>query len=410
MPKGLRDAPPASQGRYAAPATTECEVNPPAPKGRMDALPAMPGQYAAPATPGRDDKSAIKSPISESASTVRKISQQCPLLGPQQIDSLMKSQYGKKLGKPPASFAKVLEQDREETPTPIETPPSAQSTNSSKFELLSARRLMTEGAGSLASRASTPSVTDPEVPFTTRLKDALLSPSSRMAKIRAIADSVRQHSGEDDDLLDALQLTFDKERLKNVFPRRIITLMSPDGVGQDRVTVSSTSDYVSHLSSMMMQTCDTLNEFLRAAGSERTFSYGSSKYYKEQNFEEVLYRDWPAQTIALNLEKRLLERIMTAYRAISLFMTNTDFVPGKGMPRPASPAFTDNSAFAQRVALTLAGDTPAITSPRQEDTNWASQLEDDIHATQQQVSSETLEGPLVELNFGEPLARAVSRA
>jgi hypothetical protein len=77
----------------------------------------------------------------------------------------------------------------------------------------------------------------------------------------------------------------------------------------------------------MTLTSDTLNEFLQAAGSERTFSYGSSKYYNGQTFEEVLYRDWPAQTIALSLEKRLLERIATAHRAISLFMTNADFVP-----------------------------------------------------------------------------------
>jgi hypothetical protein len=63
----------------------------------------------------------------------------------------------------------------------------------------------------------------------------------------------------------------------------------------------------------MTLSCAMLNEFLRAAGSNRTFSYGSSKYYDGQNFEEVLYREWPAQTIALSLEKRLLEQIATAH-------------------------------------------------------------------------------------------------
>ena len=167
MPKGLHDALPASQGWYAVPVTTEHEVDPPVPKGRMDALPAMPGRYATPATPGHDDETAIKSPTSGSASTVRKISQQHPLLGLQQIDLLMKSQYGKKLGKPPASFTEVLEQDREETPTPIKMPPSAQSTNSSKFKLLSVRCRTMEGAGSLTSWASSPSIADSEVPFVT---------------------------------------------------------------------------------------------------------------------------------------------------------------------------------------------------------------------------------------------------
>jgi hypothetical protein len=65
----------------------------------------------------------------------------------------------------------------------------------------------------------------------------------------------------------------------------------------------------------MTLSCATLNEFLRAAGSNCTFSYGSSKYYDGQNFEEVLYGEWPAQTIALSLEKRLLERIAMAHRA-----------------------------------------------------------------------------------------------
>ena len=183
--------------------------------------------------------------------------------------------------------------------------------------------------------------------------------------------------------------------------------MSPDGIGQDRVIFNH--DYVNHLSNVMTQTCDTLNKFLRAAGSEQTFSYGSSKYYEGQNFKEILYRDWPTQMVALNLEKRLLERILTAYQAISLFMTNADFTPGRGMPRPASPAFTDNSAFARRVAFTLSGNTPAITSPRQEDTNWTSQLEDDLYVAQLQVSSETIKEPSVSTLF-DPLARAASRA
>jgi hypothetical protein len=97
----------------------------------------------------------------------------------------------------------------------------------------------------------------------------------------------------------------------------------------------------------MTLSSDTLNEFLQAVGSEQSFSYGSSKYYDGQTSKEVLYRNWPAQTIALSLEKRLLKQIATAHRAISIFMANTEFVPGRGMPRPASPAFTNNSIFTQ---------------------------------------------------------------
>jgi hypothetical protein len=39
-----------------------------------------------------------------------------------------------------------------------------------------------------------------------------------MAKIRVLAEDVCQQLGEDDNVLGALQLTFDKERLKAIFP------------------------------------------------------------------------------------------------------------------------------------------------------------------------------------------------
>jgi hypothetical protein len=39
-----------------------------------------------------------------------------------------------------------------------------------------------------------------------------------MAKIQVLAEDVCQQSGKDDDMLGALQLTFNKERLKAIFP------------------------------------------------------------------------------------------------------------------------------------------------------------------------------------------------
>ena len=96
-----------------------------------------------------------------------------------------------------------------------------------------------------------------------------------------------------------------------MFPRRIEEHEPAEGSQRRRFLFNQ--DYVSHLHSVMTLTADTLNLFLRAAGSERTFSYGSSKYYEGQTFGDMLYREWPAQTIALSLEKRLLERIATAH-------------------------------------------------------------------------------------------------
>jgi hypothetical protein len=380
------NAPLASLSRYAAPTR---DVDPSVPQGQKDAPPSKEGRYAAPATPGHDDESATKSPNSESASTIRQASIQRPFLGPQQIESLMKSQYGNKTGTPPASFATVLEQDREETPTPSEMPPSTRSPNSGGFEVFPTKRHTREGAisGNLASFANTPNASDAETPSWVGVNsDTSLSPQSRMSRIRVIAEDVRQRSGEDDDLLGALQLTFDKERLKSIFPRRIEERPLEEESNHRRYAFNQ--DYVSHLTSVMTLSCDTLNEFLRAAGSDCTFTYGSSKYYEGQTFEEVLYRDWPAQTIALSLEKRLLERIATAHRAISTFMANADYIPGRGMPRPASPAFTDNSTFARQVASSLSNKAPAIASPRQEDAAWSSEVEIEAQTSYYQAASE----------------------
>jgi len=208
-----------------------------------------------------------------------------------------------------------------------------------------------------------------------------------LANIRVIADEIRRRQKEDDDVLGALQLTFDKTRLREIFPRRIEALASAQE--PRRKTYVFNADYISHLTSVMTLSSDALNDFLRAAGSQRTFSYGSSKYYDGQTFEEVLYREWPAQTIALSLEKRLLDRIATAHRAISVFMTNADVIPGRGMPRPASPAFTDNSAYTLRVAGTMLGKDTPILSPKQEDASWAHDLEDEALDSFQRVSDWT---------------------
>ena len=151
-PKGSRDAPPVTQSRYATPVTSGCDDDLPAPQGQGDALPASKGRYATPATPGCEDDSAnpskrrlslpprksssvtisgSKSPVSESASTVRRVPLPRTLLGPQQIRSILASQYGKKSSRKPEAFDTVLEQEQDEMPTPVETVLSARSTDTS---------------------------------------------------------------------------------------------------------------------------------------------------------------------------------------------------------------------------------------------------------------------------------------
>ena len=97
------------------------------------------------------------------------------------------------------------------------------------------------------------------------------------------------------------------------------------------------------------------------------------------------------QTIALSLEKRLLERIAAAHRAISIFMNNAEALPNQGMPRPASPAFTDNSTFASKVISTLQGKGSDVFSPWQEDATWVSAIEDEVQNSYSRAASEVPE-------------------
>jgi len=228
--KVKQDAPPANAGRYAAPATPGRDDD-----LTRDAPPANQGRYAAPANTGRDDESSTrkpflitrprsttlstgKSPASESASTVRRAPGQRPLLGPEQIGTIVKSQLEKKRGKRAGSFATVLEQERDETPSPMELPTLSRSERTSSFEVLQIRqrydweRTLPGEFTSGESPYSAPEAEDLQA------KDFSASPSQRMTRIRMITEDLRNRTGEDDDVLGALRLTFDKYELKKVFP------------------------------------------------------------------------------------------------------------------------------------------------------------------------------------------------
>ena len=59
---------------------------------------------------------------------------------------------------------------------------------------------------------------------------------------------------------------------------------------------------MAHLIAVMELVSDTLNEFLRAAESPRLFSFGSSVYYSNRSFKELVNSDWPSQAIVASLE------------------------------------------------------------------------------------------------------------
>ena len=69
---------------------------------------------------------------------------------------------------------------------------------------------------------NTPSAFDAEAPSIIEVDaGASLSPQMQMSQIQVIAEDVHHQSGEDDNLLGTLQLTFNKEKLRSIFPQQI---------------------------------------------------------------------------------------------------------------------------------------------------------------------------------------------
>ena len=89
------------------------------------------------------------------------------------------------------------------------------------------------------------------------------------------------------------------------------------------------TEYATHLVAVMELVSDALNELLRAAKSPRLFSFGSSAYYGNHSFEELVNSDWPTQAIVASLERRLLMRMQGAPITITRFLSDAAFVPGQ---------------------------------------------------------------------------------
>jgi len=95
----------------------------------------------------------------------------------------------------------------------------------------------------------------------------------------------------------------------------------------------------------MQLVSSVLNDYLQAAGKTRTFSFGKSSHY-EMEFSDLVYRQWATRLILESFENRLLGRIQLAKEAIESFIKESEFKPGEGPPRIASPTFSTSTIFA----------------------------------------------------------------
>ncbi len=216
-------------------------------------------------------------------------------------------------------------------------------------------------------------------------KSALDLEGARLGNIGRVTDELmRRRDAAEDDVLGALQGLLDEEKNAQQFPHRIEAMPTTDpssSVPRYRLNTS----YADHLLCVMELSSSALNAYFLAAECGRTFSYGSSSFYDERPFEDLLYSEWATALVARRFETRLLKRLQSAHRGISLFIRCTQFVPGRGFPRVSSPTLTESSVFAQDIQDILEANQQAYrgppTSPAREDEQWEFQLRDALLAT-----------------------------
>ena len=84
-------------------------------------------------------------------------------------------------------------------------------------------------------------------------------------------------------------------------------------------------------------------------------------YYDNRSFEELVNSDWPTQTIVASLERQLLLQIQGTHIAITRYLSGVAFMLGQ-LPQVASPAFTNNSEFMQRIQQIINSEKPSRAS------------------------------------------------
>jgi hypothetical protein len=347
--KSVPDAPPTNEGWYAAPTTTGRDADLQLLSGAGDAPLASQSRYATAATTARDDDPATPQ----------------ELLSPDPLEVFARSGY-----RPPHLRHQALKHP---------------SVDSSQLTIKTSR---SDGPKpvmvTLNSREAEPSIA---TPVSSSMPDHL----TRLARIQFLAEDIQRQSGKHNDVLRALRLTFNKDELKIVIPRRIVE-RSPD-TQLEQCRFAFHPDYAAHLLGVMRMSSKVLNDFLQAAGSKQRFSYSTSKYYEGLAFEKILLLEWPAQTVAMSFERRILGRIATASEAINQFLHKTIEEPRHGKPHTVASALLDSTSASQNTTAAH-GIRPTITSPKREDSIWTGEVMEQVRSALYSTITEDCDEPL----------------
>lgn len=197
----------------------------------------------------------------------------------------------------------------------------------------------------------------------------------RLYNVRRITEQLKASQGQGPTLFEALHLTFNEMARNETFPTQHVEVRDNKGVKRFKFH----PDYAEHLVAVMGLISETLNDYLHAAEKPRAFSFGKSELY-DMEFVDLIYCHWSMKLILEAFEQRLIAHLQRAKEAIELFMSESEFNPGKGAPRIASPALSTSTVFATKVRGLINSDQVMTTahSPQAEDQRWAQQLQQNI--------------------------------
>jgi hypothetical protein len=205
-----------------------------------------------------------------------------------------------------------------------------------------------------------------------------------MVRLHAIAEIATRldyahQLNYNDDVLGALEFTFDQSKLNHTFPSKVKEWNPPEG-STDPPQYQFRLDYTQHLEVTMSLAMCFLNKFLYTAGNERCFSFGLSTFYGNRPFQQLIYEFYPTKQVALHLNSRILHRLDRAHKGILLFMECSTFDPAKGYPQVVSPAFTSSNDFGKDVVSLLmkAGVRLQAGTPERKDRQWDNNVMADI--------------------------------
>lgn len=206
-------------------------------------------------------------------------------------------------------------------------------------------------------------------------ENPLFNPDPTLYNVRKLTETLKTAQERGHAIAEALHFLSKEPDRTQAFPTPIVEVRDNKGVRKYKFQVN----YAQHLTMTMELVSSILNDYLQATLKPRTFSFRRSEHYNME-FAELVYKHWATRLILESFECRLLARIQLAKESIEAFINESEFRPGEGPPKIASPAFSTSTIFASEVNRILTTDQ-AVTqggSPSVEDKRWEQQLLQEI--------------------------------